>query len=153
DRRAGARPAGAGRATAAARDPSGDQHCDRARGCAGPSALELDRGAEQPTRTKGGLGWRLPRRDDERRQKLALPLPQDRPLYRTLTRANLTRLPLFIVVTLGMMPPGWGVGEELAPIMRFGDPADAARVSLRNARLSQVTGTRVNAGSVAARID
>jgi hypothetical protein len=62
-------------------------------------------------------------------------------------------LPLFIVVTLAMTPESWGAEQGLTPIIGFGNPADAARISATNARLSQVTGTRVNAGGIAARVD
>ena len=36
-------------------------------------------------------------------------------------------LSLFIVVTLGMTPQGWGTEPEVTPIIRFGNPADAAQ--------------------------
>jgi len=62
-------------------------------------------------------------------------------------------LPLFIVVTLAMTPESWGAEQGLTPIIGFGNPADAARISATNARLSQVAGTRVNIGGIAARVD
>ena len=62
-------------------------------------------------------------------------------------------LSLFVVVTLAMTPQGRGAEQELTPIIGFGKPADGARISATNAHLSQVTGTRVNAGGVAARVD
>ena len=63
-------------------------------------------------------------------------------------------LSLFIIATLGIMPQGWGASEELTSVMRFGNPAaDAARVSLRSARLSQVSGARVNAGGIAVQVE
>jgi len=52
-----------------------------------------------------------------------------------------------------MTPQGWGAEQELTPIIGFGNPANGARLAASNARLSQVTGTRVNAGGVAARVD
>jgi hypothetical protein len=62
-------------------------------------------------------------------------------------------LRLFIVVTLATTPEGRGAEQELTPIIGFGNPADGARLSVTNARLSQVTGTRVNAGGVAAQVE
>ena len=62
-------------------------------------------------------------------------------------------LPFLLVTTLGMTPQSWGMGQELTPIISFGNPADAARISVTNARLSRVTGTRVNAGGVAAQVE
>ena len=62
-------------------------------------------------------------------------------------------LPLIIVVTLAMTPQGRGAEQGLTPIIGFANPADAARISATNARLSQVTGTRVNAGGAAARVE
>jgi glycosyl hydrolase family 42 (putative beta-galactosidase) len=62
-------------------------------------------------------------------------------------------LSLFIFLTLGIAPESQGAEQELTPIIRFANPADAARISATNARLSQVTGTRVNAGGAAARVE
>src|SRR6516165_3413798 len=42
---------------------------------------------------------------------------------------------------------------EVTPIIRFADPADVARITVAKADLSRVTGTRVNAGGIAARVD
>ena len=50
-------------------------------------------------------------------------------------------LSLFILVTLGMTPRGWGTEPEVTQIIRFGNPADAARISVANARISKATGT------------
>jgi len=52
-----------------------------------------------------------------------------------------------------MTPQAWGAEQELTPIIGFGNPADGARVSATNARLSKVTGTRVNAGGLATRVE
>ena len=49
-------------------------------------------------------------------------------------------LSLFIIVTLGMTSQGWGTEPEVTPIIRFGNPADAARISVASARISGVTG-------------
>ena len=62
-------------------------------------------------------------------------------------------LSLSIFVALGMTPESWGAEQELTPIISFGNPADAARISVTNARLSQVSGARVNSGGIAARVD
>src|SRR5438132_4473561 len=62
-------------------------------------------------------------------------------------------LSLFIFLTLGIAPESQGAEQELTPIIRFANPADAARISATKARLSQVTGTRVNAGGAAVRVD
>src|ERR1700756_208726 len=62
-------------------------------------------------------------------------------------------LSLLIFVALGMTPESRAAEQEVNPIIRFGNPADAARISVRSARLSQVAGTRVNAGNIAARVD
>src|SRR3984893_4240238 len=48
---------------------------------------------------------------------------------------------------------GWGADGGRPPIITFGSPADAARISVANARLSQVAGARVNSGGIAARVD
>jgi len=62
---------------------------------------------------------------------------------------------LFFLVftTLGTTLQARGSEPEVYPIIRFGNPADAARISVANARLSQVTGTRVNDGGPAARVE
>jgi hypothetical protein len=62
-------------------------------------------------------------------------------------------LSLFVLVTLGMTPESWGAEREVTPIISFANPSEAGHVSVTNARLSGVTGTRVNAGGVAVRID
>jgi hypothetical protein len=62
-------------------------------------------------------------------------------------------LSLFIFVTLGMTSESWGAEREVTPIISFGNPSEAGLTSVANARLSRVTGTRVNADRVAARID
>ena len=58
------------------------QYRHRARWRSGPGALELDGHREQRRRTENRLGRRLSRRHREGGRALALPLPQDRPLYR-----------------------------------------------------------------------
>jgi hypothetical protein len=60
---------------------------------------------------------------------------------------------LLVVVALGAALRAWASEQEMSPIIRFENPADAARVSLAGASLSRVTGTQVNAGGVAAQID
>jgi hypothetical protein len=62
-------------------------------------------------------------------------------------------LSFFIVVTLGMTPQGWGTEPDVTPIIRFGNPADATRISVASARISEVTGARVNAGGISVRVD
>jgi hypothetical protein len=62
-------------------------------------------------------------------------------------------LSLFILVTLGMTPESWGAEREVTPIISVGNPSEAGLISVANAHLSRVAGTRVNAGGVAARID
>ena len=62
-------------------------------------------------------------------------------------------LSFFIVVTLGMAPQGWGTEPDVTPIIRFGNPADATRISVASARISEVTGARVNAGGISVRVD
>ena len=59
----------------------------------------------------------------------------------------------FVLAAFGAMLQARGSEEEAYPIIRFGDPADGPRISVENARLSQVTGARVNAGGIAARVD
>src|SRR4029077_3596863 len=64
------------------------------------------------------------------------------------------QLLFFLVFTaLGTTLQARGSEPEVYPIIRFGNPADAARISVANARLSQVTGTRVNDGGPAARVE
>jgi len=62
-------------------------------------------------------------------------------------------LSLFLFATLWMTPESWGAEREVTPIISFGNPSEGGHISVTNARLSRVTGTRVNAGGVAARID
>src|SRR5262249_11149189 len=47
----------------------------------------------------------------------------------------------------------WGSETEVAPIIHFGDPHDAARITLTRAHLRPVTGTRVNPGGSAGQVD
>ena len=64
------------------------------------------------------------------------------------------RLPFVLVVAaLGAALRAWGSEPEVTPIIRFGDPADAMRIKVASASLSRVTGTRVNAGGIAAQVD
>ena len=63
------------------------------------------------------------------------------------------QLPLVLCVALGAALPVWGAEPEVMPIIRFGDPVDAVRTTVASASLSQVSGTRVNAGGPAARVD
>ena len=58
---------------------------DRSRRGARRCPLQLDRGAEQSRGSEDRLGRRLHRRDGEGRRNLALPLPQDRALHRSLS--------------------------------------------------------------------
>src|SRR5262249_23582227 len=60
---------------------------------------------------------------------------------------------LLIFAAVGAAMPALGGEPEVAPIIHFGDPADAAHVTLAGAHLARVTGTRVNAGGIAARVD
>jgi hypothetical protein len=64
------------------------------------------------------------------------------------------QLPLVLVfLAFAVAPQARGSEPEVTPIVRFGDPADAVRITLARASLSRVTGTRVNAGGIAARVD
>ena len=64
------------------------------------------------------------------------------------------RLPLVLVfLAFAAAPQALGSEPEVTPIIHFGDPADAVRITVARARLSPVTGTRVNAGGTAARVD
>ena len=54
----------------------------------GRGALELDRRAEQPGRAEDRLRRRLCRPDGQAGRHLAVPLPQDRPLYCRLIRSR-----------------------------------------------------------------
>jgi hypothetical protein len=64
------------------------------------------------------------------------------------------QLPFVIVfAALGAALQAWGSEPEVTPIIRFGDSADAARITMAKASLSRVTGTRVNAGGIAAWVD
>jgi hypothetical protein len=64
------------------------------------------------------------------------------------------QLPLVLVfLAFAAAPQLRGSEPEVTPIVRFGDPADAVRITLARASLSRVTGTRVNAGGIAARVD
>ena len=64
------------------------------------------------------------------------------------------QLPFVLVfAVLGAAPQAWGSEQEVAPIIRFGDPADAVRVMVARASLSRVSGSRVNSGGIAARVD
>ena len=60
---------------------------------------------------------------------------------------------MLVVATLGVALQAWGSEPEVEPVIRFGDPADAIRVTLARAHLARVTGTRVNAGGIAAQVD
>ena len=59
----------------------------------------------------------------------------------------------FCCAALGATLRASGSEPEVYPIIRFGNPADAARISVANARLSQVTGSWVNDGGIAARVE
>jgi hypothetical protein len=63
------------------------------------------------------------------------------------------RLLVLVVAALGAALQALGSEPEITPIIHFGDPADAARITQAGANLSWVTGSRVNAGGVAAQID
>jgi hypothetical protein len=60
---------------------------------------------------------------------------------------------VLVVAALGAALQASGSEPEVAPIIHFGDPADAVRVTLTGAHLARVTGTRVNAGGIAAQVD
>jgi hypothetical protein len=57
------------------------------------------------------------------------------------------------VAAFGAVLQAWGSEPEVTPIIRFGNPADAVRVMPVKASLSRLTGTRVNAGGIAAQVD
>jgi len=64
------------------------------------------------------------------------------------------RLPLFVVfAAMGAALRASGSQPEVTPIIHFGEPADMARITVASAGLSRVTGTRVNAGGIAGRVD
>ena len=63
------------------------------------------------------------------------------------------QLSVVLCVAFGMVLPAWGSQPGMTPIIHFGDPADAVRITAARAGLTRVTGTRVNAGGIAARID
>src|SRR6516165_10603989 len=64
----------------------------------------------------------------------------------------LLRLVLAFAV-LGAPLRAAGSPPEVTPIIRFADPADVARITVAKADLSRVTGTRMNAGGIAGRVD
>ncbi len=86
-----------GRRQSPARNPSRDQYRHQARRRYGRGALELDRRAEQPGRAEDRLRRRLRRPDGETGRRLAVPLPQDRPLHRRLIRRARPRLGLVMI--------------------------------------------------------
>jgi len=59
----------------------------------------------------------------------------------------------FVFAALGATLRAGGSEEEVSPIIRARDLADGARISVENARLSLVTGARVNDGGAAVRVD
>src|SRR5262245_34931958 len=61
--------------------------------------------------------------------------------------------PLLIAAALAAAPRGWGQEPAPTPVIRFGNPAHEARISVKNARLSPVSGARINRGGVSARVD
>jgi hypothetical protein len=63
------------------------------------------------------------------------------------------RLPVLVVAALGVALRAWGSEPEVEPVIHFGDPADAVRVTQARAHLARVAGTRVNAGGPAAQVD
>jgi hypothetical protein len=64
------------------------------------------------------------------------------------------RLPLVVVfAALGAVLRAEGSPPQVTPIIHFADPADMALITVAHASLSRVTGTGVNAGSPAARVD
>src|SRR5215472_4271458 len=63
------------------------------------------------------------------------------------------RLPFALCVALGAALPVWGSEPEVTAILRFADQADRSRIALTSANLSRVSGTRINAGGPAARVD
>lgn len=60
---------------------------------------------------------------------------------------------VLVVAALGAALQAGGSEPEVTPIIRFGNPADAGRITVARASLSRVTGTRVNDGGVAAQVD
>src|SRR6516162_4701786 len=60
---------------------------------------------------------------------------------------------VLVFAAFGAALQAWGSDPEVTPIIRFGDPADMARIMVAKASLSRVTGTRVNAGGIAAQVD
>jgi len=58
-----------------------------------------------------------------------------------------------VFAAFGAALQAWGSEQEVTPIIRFGDPVDAVRTMVARASLSRVTGTRVNAGGIAAQVD
>ena len=60
---------------------------------------------------------------------------------------------MLVVAALGVALQARGTEPEVDPVIHFGDPADAVRVTLARAHLAPVTGTRVNAGGIAAQVD
>jgi len=64
------------------------------------------------------------------------------------------RWPLVVVfAALGAALRAEGSPPQATPIIHFADPAEMARITAAHASLSQVTGTRVNAGGPAVRVD
>jgi hypothetical protein len=68
-------------------------------------------------------------------------------------QAGFRRLLVLVVAGLGVAQHVLGSEPEITPVIHFGDPADAVRVTLTGAHLARVTGTRVNAGGIAAQVD
>jgi hypothetical protein len=68
-------------------------------------------------------------------------------------QASSRGLLVLVVAALGAALQALGSEPEITPIIHFGDPADAGRVTEARAHLARVTGTRVNAGGTAARVD
>jgi hypothetical protein len=68
-------------------------------------------------------------------------------------QAGFRGLPVLVVAALGVALLAWGSEPEVEPVIHFGDPADAVRVTLAKAHLARITGTRVNAGGIAAQVD
>jgi hypothetical protein len=53
----------------------------------------------------------------------------------------------------GAMLPALGSEREMRPIIRTGDPADGPRIMVESGHLSRVTGTRVNRGGAAMKVE
>ena len=70
---------------AAPRNSSGDQHRDHAGWRERACALQLERCPEQPGRAKDRLRRGIPRRTGQSWRAVAVPLPQDRPLHRSVS--------------------------------------------------------------------